>query len=262
VRAAVRAHTRVAVDAAPAGQRIQWAHAWPVVLRRTGPDRVHLVHGAGGPLGGDELALDVAVGAGARVDVRSAGATLVQPGAGVATAAPARWTVTARVGAGGRLAWAPEPTVVADAAALESTVRVELAAGARATVREVVVLGRYGQRGGRHTGTLEIVVDGVPLLVHTSRLDGGDPALCGPAGTAGARAVGSLVCAGAAGTVAAGETAGETADVRWAWSALDGPGAVLLAVGTPSAVVAVLDAATTGLDLLAGSTPAAAVAMA
>ena len=35
---------------------------------------------------------------------------------------------------------------------------------------------------------------------------------------------------------------GETPDVRWAWSALDGPGEVLMAVGTPSAVAAVLDA--------------------
>jgi hypothetical protein len=32
--------------------------------------------------------------------------------------------------------------------------------------------------------------------------------------------------------------------VRWAWSPLDGPGAVLLAVGTPSAVATVLDAVT------------------
>ena len=30
--------------------------------------------------------------------------------------------------------------------------------------------------------------------------------------------------------------------MRWAWSALDGPGTVLLAVGTPAAVTAVLDA--------------------
>ena len=49
-------------DAGPAGQRVRWTHAWPVVLRPTalagdGGDRVHLVHAAGGPLGGDELAL-------------------------------------------------------------------------------------------------------------------------------------------------------------------------------------------------------------
>jgi urease accessory protein len=70
----------VTVDAADGRQRIRRSHAWPVVLRRTGPRRVHLVHAAGGPLGGDELGLDVEVGAGAGVAVHSAGATLVQPG--------------------------------------------------------------------------------------------------------------------------------------------------------------------------------------
>ncbi len=239
-RAGVRATTRLAVESADGAQRVRWAHAWPVVLRQTGRWRVHLVHAAGGPLGGDELGLDVEVGAGAAVAVHSAGATLVQPGAGAAAGVPARWTVTARVGGGGRLDWAPEPTVVTDGAALESTLRVALAAGAAATVREVVVLGRHGQRGGRYAGGVEVVVDGAALLAHTTVLDGADPALCGPAGTAGARAVGTLVCAGAVGRGRAGS--GETADVRWAWSALEGPGAVLVAVGTPAAVASVLDA--------------------
>jgi urease accessory protein len=240
VRAAIRAATRLTVEAAAAGQRVRWAHAWPVVLRQTGPERVHLVHAAGGPLGGDDLELAVEVGAGSRLAVHSAGATLVQPGAGTAAGSAARWSVTVRVGAGGALSWAPEPTVVSDGAALDATLRVELAAGAVATVREVVVLGRHGQRGGRYAGGLEVVVDGVPLLVHTTVLDGADAALSGPAGTAGARAVGTLVRAGSEDVP--GARAGETAGARWAWTPLDGPGGVLLAVGTPSAVAAVLDA--------------------
>jgi urease accessory protein len=240
VRGALRATTRLTVDAAAGAQRVRWEHAWPVVLRQTGARRVHIVHAAGGPLGGDQLGLDVHIGAGAVVAVHSAGATLVQPGAGAEAGVPAGWAVTAGVGAGGRLDWAPEPTVVADGAALESTLRVELAAGAAATVREVVVLGRHGQRGGRFAGGLEVVVDRVPLLAHTTVLDGADPALCGPAGTGGARAVGTLVCVGAQAPLAA---RGETAAVRWAWTPLDGPGAVLLAVGSPAAVTAVLDAA-------------------
>jgi urease accessory protein len=251
VRTAVRAATRLTVEAARGAQRVRWTHAWPVVLRQTGTGRVHLVHAAGGPLGGDELGLDVEVGAGAAVAVHSAGATLVQPGAGATVGVPARWTVTARVGAGGRLDWAPEPTVVADGAALESVLRVELAAGACATLREIVVLGRHGQRGGRYTGGVEVAVAGVPLLAHSTVLDGADPALCGPAGTAGARAVGTLVWAG---LPAPPSGRGEDADVRWAWTPLDGPGAVLLAVGSPAAVTRVLDAA--------GPPPGAAAAVA
>jgi urease accessory protein len=87
---------------------------------------------------------------------------------------------------------------------------------------------------------LGIVVDGVPLLAHTTVLDGADPALCGPAGTAGARAVGALVHAGAEIPLPAWA---ETPDVRWAWSPLEGPGAVLVAVGAPAAVTSVLDVA-------------------
>lgn len=247
MRGALTAAARLSVTTGPAGGPpcVRWTHAWPVVVRRTGPSRVHLVHAAGGPLGGDELALDVDVDAGAALAVHSAGATLVQPGAGEAAGAAARWGVRARVGPGGRLHWAPEPAVVADGAALESSLRVELAGDAAATVREVVVLGRHGQRGGRCVAGLDVVVDGAPLVAHVTLLDGADPALCGPAGTAGARAVGTLVCAGAAGPdpAALPAPAGEDAAVRWAWSALDGPGALLLAVGTPAAVTAVLDAA-------------------
>ena len=259
MRAAIRARTRLTVDVSPVAPRIRWAHTWPVVLRQTGPQRVHLVHAAGGPLGGDELALHVDVGPGAVLGVHSAGATLVQPGAGDAGGVPAHWTVTARVGHGARLHWAPEPTVVSDGAALESSLRVELGVGAAATVREVVVLGRHGQRGGRYAGALEVVVDGVPLLVHTTVLDGADAALRGPAGTAGARAVGTLVCAGA---VVPATGAGETAEVRWAWTPLEGPGAVLLAVGTPSAVAAVLDGAALPRAAVAEPAVAAPVAMA
>lgn len=238
------AATRLTVDRSGDRQALRWSHEWPVVLRPTGPAgrRVHLVHAAGGPLGGDDLALSVDVGRGARLAVHSAGATLVQPGAG--TDAPARWTVAVDVAPHGHLHWAPEPTVVADGAALASTLTVTVAAGAAATLREVVVLGRHGQRGGRYTGVTNVVVDGVVLLAHTTVLDGADAALCGPAGTAGARAVGTLVCAGDMPLPATER--GETDGARWAWTLLDGPGAVLLAVGTPAAVTAVLDGA--GLD--------------
>jgi urease accessory protein len=108
-------------------------------------------------------------------------------------------------------------------------------------VRETVVLGRHGQRGGRYAGALHVAVGEVPLLAHTTVLDGADAALRGPAGTAGARAVGTLVRAGALPLPA--EAVGESDGVRWAWTVLDGPGAVLLAVGAPAAVTAVLDAA-------------------
>jgi urease accessory protein len=261
----------VAADLEGGRPRIRWTQAWPIVLRPTGNAQVHLVHGAGGPLGGDVLALDVRVGTGAALAVRSAGATIVQPGRG---SVPARWDFDVVVGAGGSLDWAPEPTVVTDGADYRTSLRINLGVGARAIVREVVVLGRHGGVGGRFRGRLDVSVDGNPLLAHTTLLDGADPALCGPGGTAGARAVGTLILVDAVRPTAVGEAAvggaavggtavggaagaggalggaaspsdpaqGEREGVRWAWTDLAGPGRALFAVGEPGAVIALLAA--------------------
>lgn len=234
-RDGLRAAATLTVDRAAGRPRIRWTHAWPVVLRPTGPDRVHLVHGAGGPLGGDVLSLDVQLGVDAALTVRSAGATIVQPGRGTE---PARWDTTVTVGTGGRLDWGPEPTVVVDGASFHAGLRVDLGAGATATVREIVVLGRHGRTGGHHRGRLAVTLDGEPLLVHTTELDGADAALTGPGGSGGARAVGTLLLVGVDSHPAG---AGERPGVRWAWSALEGPGALLLAVGDPGPVTALLD---------------------
>lgn len=243
-RPGITASASLVADLDAGRPRIRWTHAWPVVLRPTGQARVHLVHGAGGPLGGDALRLDVRVGAMATLAVRSAGATIVQPGR---SGEPARWDTGVVVGADARLDWGPEPTVVTDGATFHTTLRVDLGAGARAVVREVVVLGRHNGVGGRYRGRLDIAVEGIPLIAHTTLLDGADPALGGPGGTAGARAVGTLLLAGPSSADDPAElgagSAGESPRARWAWTELDGPGRMLLAVGEPGAVIALLDAA-------------------
>jgi urease accessory protein len=246
-RAALTAAAQLSVERAGGRQRLRWSQAWPVVMRATAADRVHLVHGAGGPLGGDAFSLDVQVGSGAVLRLRSAAVTLVQPAAGGAAAGPARWDVSAQVGPDGLLDWAPEPTVVCAGAAIESRLRVRLDAGAGAVLRELGVLGRHGERGGRYRGELRVDVAGEPLLAHTTLLDGADDALGGPGGTAGARAVGTLVLAGTAAADARGaEGAGERPGVRWAVSELAGPGRIVVAVGEPGAVTAVLNAQAAG----------------
>ncbi|MCO1658761.1 urease accessory protein UreD [Pseudonocardia humida] len=254
-RTALTAAATLRAEPAAGRPRLRWSQAWPVVIRATGADRVHLVHGAGGPLGGDDFSLDVEVLAGASLRVRSAAATLVQPGA---AGGPARWGVAADVGAGGFLDWAPEATVVCDGATMRSRLRVRLDATAGAVLRELVVLGRHGERGGRHRGELLVDVAGEPLIAHTTELDGADEVLRGPGGTAGARAVGTLLVAGTAHTAPhtgthmathavadaaapAAERGGEAPGVRWAWTELAGPGRLLVAVGEPGAVGAQLD---------------------
>ncbi|MGH3974216.1 MAG: urease accessory protein UreD [Pseudonocardiaceae bacterium] len=221
---------------------MRWRCAPPLVLRQTGPNRVHLVHAAGGPLGGDELALDVHLGAHARLHVRSAAATVVQPSS---PTAPARWTVVADLADGAVLDWCPEPTVVCDDAELYSSMTVALQGGGRAVLREMMVLGRAGQRGGRFQGALTVEHDGAPLLAHTLLLDGADPVLAGPAGTGGARVVGMLAAVGER-IGAPPDSTGEEPGLRWACSVLDGPGWLLLALGDhPAAVSKLLNKVTT-----------------
>ncbi len=231
----------LSVDSGPAGQVLRWQSTPPVVLRPTGPQQVHLVQAVGGPLGGDDLGLAVHLGAGTCLQVRSAAATVVQRSS---PEAAARWTVTADLAEGAVLDWRPEPTVVCDGAQLHSSVAVVLRPGARAVLREEVVLGRAGQRGGRFRGELVVECGGVPLLAHTMLLDGADPVLAGPAGTGGARVVGTLLVVGQ-GSGALPPDAGEQPGLRWACSALDGPGWLLLALGdNPSAVQELLDRVT------------------
>ena len=209
-----------------AGSRLRWRCAAPIVLRQTGPNRVHLVQAAGGPLGGDDLTLAVNLGAGSFLQLRSVAAMVVQPGH---PPAPACWRAAAVLAPDAVLDWQPEPTVICDGAELHSRITIALQRGARVLLREVVVLGRSGQHGGRFIGELAVDLDGAPLLAHTLMLDGADPVLTGPAGTAGARAVGMLAVVGE-GIGVPPEGAGERPGLRWACSALNGPGWLLLAL--------------------------------
>jgi urease accessory protein len=213
------------------GAQVRWRDDAPVALRPTGPGRVHLVQAAGGPLGGDELGLDVRVAADAAVEVRSAAATIAQPGPG---GDPARWSVTATVA--GTLRWWPEPTVVCANADYRARLCVDLAEGARLVLREQVVLGRAGEAGGRFQGRLTVRVDGVPLLDTETVLDGADAALSGPAGSAGFRVFDSVLVAGPD-LPKLDEAAYDEAGARSAILPLDGPGYLLMALGATSALV-------------------------
>lgn len=223
----MRACAELTAEPGSDATRLRWRSAPPVVLRQTGPTRMHLVQAAGGPLGGDELALDIHLGAGASLQLRSAAAMVVQAGQ---PAVAAQWTVTAALADSAVLDWQPEPTVVCDGAELRSQMTVTLRHGARAMLREEVVLGRAGQRGGRFAGELIVELDGAPLLAHTLLLDGADPVLSGPGGAGGARVAGMLAVVGE-GIGAPPPGAGERPGLRWMCSALDGPGRLLLALG-------------------------------
>jgi urease accessory protein len=240
----VRAAATFAVRRDGGGQRTYWRDAPPVVLRPTGTDRLHLLHAAGGPLGGDDLLLTGTVGAACDVRVDSAGATVVQPGR---DGSPADWAVHLDVAAGAAMRWAPQPTVVCAGADFRGSLRATVAEDGLLVVRETVVLGRSGETGGRYAGLLSVTVGGRPLVVHENLLDGADAALSGPAGSGGHRVQGSVLVCGR-GVEPPSECAGRQGDVSWAVLPLDGPGYLVLAVGPlVTGVSAVLDGPLAGI---------------
>jgi urease accessory protein len=161
----------------------------PLVLRRT-PEAVYVVGGAAGPIGGDELALRISVGAGAFLRVRTAAASIALPGPdGLESAL----RVSVDVAAGGRLEYLPEPVVVSAGARHATIIRVTLAEGASLLLRDEVLLGRHGETGGASRTELRVSYAGRPLLRQSLEVSGADPADLGPAVLAGHRGVGTLL---------------------------------------------------------------------
>lgn len=129
----------------------------PLALRET-PGGVYLVGTAAGPLGGDDLALDIDVGPGSGLVIRSAAGMLLLPGP---HAGRSVLRISARVGPGGYLDFAPQPTVAAAGCDHQAAAQIDLAASAALRWREEIVLGRHGERPGRFTSRLDITVAGV-----------------------------------------------------------------------------------------------------
>ncbi len=134
--------------------------------RLTAPGQVHLVGTAAGPLGGDEATILIRVGAGARLRVRSAAATIILPSQNRPDSV---LRIDAQVAAGGLLDLALEPTVVCAGAVHHADVRITLDEDAQVTAAEDVVLGRHGEPGGDWSGRTWLTRDGRPILRHLVR---------------------------------------------------------------------------------------------
>jgi urease accessory protein len=148
--------------------------------------QVWLVGSAGGPLGGDDVELQIDVGAGASLAIGSVAASLVLAGA-----APSTTRVRVVVRPGGRLAWTPEPLIVTGRADHRVDVHVDAAADARVWWRDELVLGRAGEQPGRCTVVHAAELGGVPWLRHEFGV--GAPGWNGAAVVGEFRFVGSLL---------------------------------------------------------------------
>lgn len=194
----------------------------PIHLRQT-PDGVYLIGGAAGPLGGDDLRLEIEVGPGATLVVRSAAASIALPGPGGFS----QVVVEARVAPGGTLRWLPEQVIAGGGCDHRIVNRLTLAPGSTLVWRDELVLGRRGEPPGRVSNRIDVTVAGRPLLRNELKMGPGVPAWNGPAVAGEAGAVGSLL------VVAPGLTA---------HAALLGPWAAILPLAGSAALASALAA--------------------
>lgn len=243
---ALRARAVVGARYIDGATRLTTLRSDPPLTLRFAAGAVYLAASAAGPLGGDEVELDVDVGPGATLEVRTVAATLALPGP---TPLPSRSECRVTVGDGAELRWRPEPVVAVRGCDHRAVARVDLAPTAVVVWREELVLGRHGEPGGSVLQRLEIDRGGSPLLRIEHALGPRWPGSSGPAGAGGVRAVGTLVVVGAsAAAAAASAAAGLDSDgeveggARAAWVE-PAPGAVVLWAVAPAArsLRAVLD---------------------
>lgn len=109
-----------------------------------GEAEVALLAGSALLLGGDAITIDIAVGPGCRLRLLDVGGTVAYDGEGRRSS----WDATVTVAENAVLHWDGLPFVVSDGADVRRRTTIELADGAGLRLRETVVLGRSGERGG------------------------------------------------------------------------------------------------------------------
>ncbi|MEX1018368.1 MAG: urease accessory protein UreD [Litorilinea sp.] len=173
------AATRLQLRTQEPPQRVVRAFTAP----HTGAALVHLHNLSGGVLGGDQLQLDIAVGAHAEAQVTTTGATRVyrhRPGY-----ADARQTTTLQVAAGGLLEYLPDALIPFAGARYQQHTRIELAPDAGLFYWETVTPGRVAAGEvfayARVGVDLEIATAGVPILVEAYALEPDKRPLTSPA---------------------------------------------------------------------------------
>lgn len=183
-------------------------------LVAAGEDTASVAVIAGGALllDGDHVEARVLVGAGCLLEIEDIGGTVAYG----STGRPSSWTVHIEVAEGGCLIWHTLPFVVADDADVTRTTTMRLGPGATALVRETLVLGRTGERGGRLRASSDVTGEAGPLLREELVLDGAAPRV-GVLG--GARVLDGALSAGRRRNAASGALQ------------LDGPGTIVRVLG-------------------------------
>ncbi len=155
-----------------------------------------IVNTGGGMTGGDRFAVEIALGAGASLIAGSAAAEKIYR----STGPDAEMTVGFDLGAGARLAWLPQETILFDRARLTRRIDVDLAAGAALLMVEAVVFGRAAMGEAMNSGHFadrwRVRRAGRLVYADTARLDGAIAGkLAQPAVTGGGIAIATVLIA-------------------------------------------------------------------
>lgn len=133
--------------------------------------RVALVAGRALVLGGDTVSLQIEVGAGCTLELVEVGGTVAYDADGQGSS----WGTTVSLGPGSTLIWRGLETVISDGANLHRRTDIRMANDARALIREVMVLGRSGERGGQLLLETSVTFGESPLLVESLDVRGDRP---------------------------------------------------------------------------------------
>jgi urease accessory protein len=154
-----------------------------------------LLNMAGGLTGGDRMDLEVTLGDAAEATLTTAAAEKIyRARAGEASEV----SVKLGLGAGARLAWLPQATILFDGSQLDRRTEVQVASDATFLAVEFLIFGRQAMGEDVHTGACRdawrIRRDGTLVFADTFRVNGAvAAALDRPATLAGARAAAMLI---------------------------------------------------------------------
>ncbi|WP_426324075.1 urease accessory protein UreD [Microbacterium sp. E-13] len=189
--------TPTIVDVSPRGEGVSCVLTGdlvvPRLVRRQGRSvEVALVAGHAMLLPADDVRILITVGAGCTLSLVDIGGLVVygRPGE---VGEPSHWHARVSLEAGARLSWDGLPTVITDAGSLVRSLTVTLAGDASAILRETLVLGRTGERGGRLIADLDVRDQRGPLLRETLDARGDSPV---PGILGGNRVMDSIVAVG------------------------------------------------------------------
>ncbi|MEM9048690.1 MAG: urease accessory protein UreD [Pseudomonadota bacterium] len=191
-------HARIALMDGRLADLYQKGSARIMLPRGPGPGlEAVLVNTAGGITGDDRFCYEAEAVGGRLVLATQTAERLyrAQPGQ------IGRLNTTLRIGAGARLDWLPQESIVFEAAALDRRLSVDMAQDATLTATEAVILGRQAMgetvQHAHLTDRWEIRRNGRLVFADALRISGDiGAATCGPATLGGARAFATLLHVG------------------------------------------------------------------